>query len=549
MKPLDGRLLRYARTTRRYLAACVILGLAVAGLLIAQATLLADMINGAFLDGRTFSDLETPMILLGAVAVGRAVVAWMQQVTAYRSSAAVKAQLRSRLLDHTLCLGPGWLSRERSGELATLATQGAEALDSYFSRYLPQLVLACLVPAAVLIWVLKADLVAGVTIALTLPLIPIFMLLVGRVAQRKMDRQWGMLSVLAGHFLDVVAGLPTLKAFGRAAAQTQTINTVTGDYARATTSTLRVSFLSALVLELLSSLAVALVAVAVGLRLLAGEVNLSTALLVLILTPEAYWPLRQLGVHYHASVEGITAAQRIFEVLETPTPKVSHGIDLPDTASSAVRVEQVTVTYPGRAEPALQRVSLDLSPGEVVALVGPSGCGKSTLAALLVGFIRPDRGRVLVGERDLTELDIDAWRRQVAYLPQKPRLFAGTIADNVRLGARQSSDDAVRRALQAAGADFVERLPAGIDTLLDGHGLGLSTGQRQRIALARALLRNAPLMVLDEPTTGLDVDSEATVLGAMRRLIAGRTVLLITHRPALLAIADRVVRLDRVMVA
>lgn len=194
-------------------------------------------------------------------------------------------------------------------------------------------------------------------------------------------------------------------------------------------------------------------------------------------------------------------------------------------------------------------MSLELSPGEVVALVGPSGCGKSTLAALLVGFIRPDRGRVLVGGRDLTELDIDAWRRQVAYLPQKPRLFAGTIADNVRLGARQSSDDAVRRALQAAGADFVEGLPAGIDTPLDGHGLGLSTGQRQRIALARALLRNAPLMVLDEPTTGLDVDSEATVLGAMRQLIAGRTVLLITHRPALLAIADRVVRLDRVMVA
>ncbi|HEV7828266.1 MAG TPA: ABC transporter transmembrane domain-containing protein, partial [Pseudonocardiaceae bacterium] len=343
MKPLDRRLLRYARTTRTYLAACVTLGLALAGLLIAQATLLADMITGAFLDGRTLSDLETPLILLGAVVIGRALVTWTQQVAAYRCSAAVKAQLRSRLLDHTVRLGPGWLSEERSGELATLATQGAEAIDGYFSRYLPQLVLACLVPVAVMIWVLKADLVAGVTIALTLPLIPIFMVLVGRAAQRKMDRQWGTLSLLAGHFLDVVAGLPTLKVFGRAAAQTQTINTITGDYARATMSTLRVSFLSALVLELLSSLAVALVAVAVGLRLLAGEVGLSTALLVLILTPEAYWPLRQLGVHYHASVEGITAAQRIFAVLETPGPQVGHRSDLPDVASSAVRVEEVTV--------------------------------------------------------------------------------------------------------------------------------------------------------------------------------------------------------------
>jgi thiol reductant ABC exporter CydD subunit len=549
MKPLDRRLLRYARTTRTYLAACVTLGLALAGLLIAQATLLADMITGAFLDGRTLSDLETPLILLGAVVIGRALVTWTQQVAAYRCSAAVKAQLRSRLLDHTVRLGPGWLSEERSGELATLATQGAEALDGYFSRYLPQLVLACLVPVAVMIWVLKADLVAGVTIALTLPLIPIFMVLVGRAAQRKMDRQWGTLSLLAGHFLDVVAGLPTLKVFGRAAAQTQTINTITGDYARATMSTLRVSFLSALVLELLSSLAVALVAVAVGLRLLAGEVGLSTALLVLILTPEAYWPLRQLGVHYHASVEGIIAAQRIFAVLETPGPQVGHRSDLPDVASSAVRVEEVTVTYPGCAEPALQGASLVLSPGEVVALVGPSGCGKSTMAALLVGFVRPYRGRVLVGKRDLAELNPDVWRRQVAYLPQKPRLFAGTIADNVRLGAPQSSDEAVRRALQAAGAGFVEGMPAGIDTPLGERGSGLSAGQRQRIALARTLLRDAPLMVLDEPTSGLDVDSEATVLDAMRQLVTGRTVLLITHRPALLAIADRVVRLDRVSVA
>ncbi|HEV7451329.1 MAG TPA: thiol reductant ABC exporter subunit CydD [Pseudonocardiaceae bacterium] len=549
MKPLDRRLLRYARTTRTYLAACVTLGLAVAGLLIAQATLLADMITGAFLDSRTLSELGTPMILLGAVIIGRALVTWTQQVAAYRSSAAVKAQLRSRLLEHTVRLGPGWLSEERSGELATLATQGTEALDGYFSRYLPQLVLACLVPAAVLIWVLEADLVAGVTIALTLPLIPIFMVLVGRAAQRKMDRQWGTLSLLAGHFLDVVAGLPTLKVFGRAAAQTQTINTITGDYARTTMSTLRVSFLSALVLELLSSLAVALVAVGVGLRLLAGGLGLSTALLVLILTPEAYWPLRQLGVHYHASAEGIAAAQRIFAVLETPGQQVGHRIDPPDVASSAVRVEEVTVTYPGRAEPALQGASLDLSPGEVVALVGPSGCGKSTLAALLVGFVRPDRGRVLVGERDLAELDLDIWRRQVAYLAQKPRLFAGTIADNVRLGAHQASDDAVRRALQAAGASFVEGLPAGIDTPLGERGSGLSAGQRQRIALARTFLRDAPLVVLDEPTSGLDVENEATVLDAMRQLVTGRTVLLVTHRPALLAIADRVVRLDRVVVA
>jgi thiol reductant ABC exporter CydD subunit len=544
VRPLDPRLLRYARSTRPYLVVCVLLGLATAALVIAQATLLATAISGAFLDGRDLADLRTPLLLLGAVVVARAAVSWGQEVAAQRASAAVKSELRSRLLGHAVRLGPGWLTGQRSGELATLATRGVDALDGYFARYLPQVVLALVVPVAVLLRVLGADLLAATTIALTLPLIPVFMVLVGQASQRKVKRQWRSLSLLAGHFLDVVAGLPTLKVFGRATAQADTIRNVTGDYAAATMGTLRVAFLSTLVLELLATLSVALVAVGIGLRLLAGELDLPTALLVLILAPEAYWPLRQLGTHYHASAEGLAAAERVFGVLETPAPPQGGRTDVPDPARFPLRLEAVTVTYPGRSRPAVADMWLTLEPGEVVGLVGPSGAGKSTLAAVVMGFVRPDRGRVLVGDVGLDELDPDAWRRHVAYLPQRPRLFAGTIADNVRLGQPAAPPADVARALRSAGAGFVDALPAGIETRLGERGAGLSAGERQRVALARAFLRDAAVVVLDEPTSGLDVESEAVVLDAVRRLIEGRTALLVAHRPALLGRVDRLVHVD-----
>ncbi|WP_211177446.1 thiol reductant ABC exporter subunit CydD [Pseudonocardia acidicola] len=543
VRPLDPRLLDHARAARAYLVLCIGLGLAVAALLVAQATLLAGMITAAFLGGAGLAALRTPLLLLGAVVAGRAVLDWAQEVAAHRAGAAVISQLRAKLLEHVVRLGPGWLSAERSGELGALATRGLDALDGYFSRYLPQLVLAVLVPVAVLLRVFGVDLAAGLTIAVTLPLIPVFMVLVGLASRHRAHRQWQALSVLAGHFLDVVAGLPTLKVFGRARAQAETIRTVTDDHARATMGTLRVAFLSALVLELASTLSVALVAVGIGLRLLAGTVDLDTALVVLILAPEAYRPLRQVGVHHHACVEGLAAAGRVVEVLETPVPAAGARVAVPDLRVRPVRVEGVTVRYPGAAGPALAGASLELRPGETVALVGPSGCGKSTLAALLVGFVTPTRGRVTVGGVDLSGFDPEGWRRRLAYLPQHPRLFAGTIAGNVRLADPAATDAAVRRALADAGADFVDRLPDGIDTPLGERGAGLSAGQRQRVALARALLPDAGLLVLDEPTSALDVASEQTVVGRLGAVLAGRTVLLVTHRPAMLALAHRVVRL------
>ncbi|MCQ9131068.1 thiol reductant ABC exporter subunit CydD [Streptomyces hilarionis] len=540
MKPIDPRLLRYAGATRVFLAAVVGLGAVGAALVIAQAMLIAEMVVGAFQHGMSVSELRTPVLLLAAVAGGRALVAWCTELAAHRASAAVKSELRGRLLERAAALGPGWLSGQRTGSLVALATRGVDALDDYFSRYLPQLGLAVVVPVAVLARIVTEDWVSAAIIVGTLPLIPVFMMLIGWATQARMDRQWRLLSRLSGHFLDVVAGLPTLKVFGRAKAQAESIRRITGEYRQATMRTLRIAFISSFALELLSTLSVALVAVTIGMRLVHGEMDLYVGLVILVLAPEAYLPLRQVGAQYHAAAEGLAAAEEIFEVLETPAPT-------PGTVAvteGGVAFEGVTVRYPGRSGDAVSDVSFTVEPGETVALVGPSGAGKSTLLHALLGFVEPAEGRVLAGGVDLAVADLEQWRSRIAWVPQRPHLFAGTIAENVRLARPEADDAALRGALADAGAlEFVDALPDGADTVLGEDGAGLSAGQRQRLALARAFLADRPVLLLDEPTAALDGRTEAEVVAAVRRLAAGRTVLLVVHRPALLAVADRVVRL------
>ncbi|MET7499658.1 thiol reductant ABC exporter subunit CydD [Streptomyces microflavus] len=542
MKPIDPRLVRYAQATRLFLAAVVALGLVGAALVIAQAMLIAEIVVGGFEDGLTVTELRTPLLLLATVAVGRALVAWLTELAAHRASAAVKSELRGRLLERAAQLGPGWLSGQRTGSLVALATRGVDALDDYFARYLPQLGLAVVVPVAVLARIVTEDWVSAAIIVVTLPLIPLFMILIGWATQSRMDRQWQLLSRLSGHFLDVVAGLPTLKVFGRAKAQAESIRTITSQYRRATVRTLRIAFLSSFALELLATLSVALVAVTIGMRLVHGELDLYTGLVVLILAPEAYLPIRQVGAQYHAAAEGLSAAEEIFAVLETE-PRGTGTEDVPN--STRLELEGVTVRHEGRTEPSLDAVSLTVEPGETVALVGPSGVGKSTLLNVVLGFAVPDEGRVRVGGRELAELDPERWRSRIAWVPQRPHLFAGTIAENVRLARPDADDAAVVAALRDAGAyDFVAELPDGERTLLGEDGAGLSAGQRQRLAIARAFLADRPLLLLDEPTASLDGETEAGIVDAVRRLAAGRTVLLVVHRPALLAVADRVVTLE-----
>ncbi|MEU3461338.1 thiol reductant ABC exporter subunit CydD [Streptomyces sp. NPDC006733] len=538
MKPVDPRLLRYARASRVFLVASVALGLAGAGLVVAQAMLIAEIVVGGFQHGLDAGGLRTPLLLLAAVAAGRGVVAWLTELCAHRASAAVKSELRGRLLERATALGPSWLSTQRTGELTTLATRGVDALDDYFARYVPQLGLAVVVPVVVLARIVTSDWVSALTIALTLPLIPLFMALIGWATQDRMNRQWRLLAGLSGHFLDVVGGLPTLKVFGRAKAQADSIRAITDEYRRATMRTLRLAFLSSFALELLATISVALVAVGVGMRLVHGDLDLYTGLVVLVLAPEAYLPLRQVGAQYHAAAEGLAAADEVFAVLETE-PAAAGTLPAPDLRHATITVGRLTVHHDGRERPSLPEVSLTVSPGETVAVVGPSGVGKTTLLAALLGFARPSGGRVLVDGTDLAALDPASWHRQIAWVPQRPHLFAGTVAENVRLARPDATDEEVLAALRDAGAlDF-----AALETPLGEGGSGISAGQRQRLALARAFLADRPLLLLDEPTANLDGDTEAAVVDAVRRLAAGRTVLLVVHRPALLAVADRTIRL------
>jgi ATP-binding cassette subfamily C protein CydD len=534
VRPLDPRLLRYSAAARGYLAVTVGLGLAATALILLQASVLAHVLAAAA-TGTGVSVLAGSLGLLAIVLAARAAAGYGSEVTALRAAAAVKSQLRRRLADHVLDLGPSWLTGHRSGEVTTLATRGLDGLDPYFARYLPQLVLACVVPFAVLIRVGLADWISGVVIGVTLPLIPLFAILVGLHTKAVTQRQWRLLARLGGHFLDVVEGLPTLKLFGRGKPQAEVIGRVTGDYRKATMATLRVAFLSAFVLELAAALATALVAVEVGLRLLAGHMSYSTALLVLLLTPEAYLPLRAVGAQFHASTEGAAAAGDVFAILDTPAPgqvsiSATHPVDL---RTDTIRLSGAGLSYPGRGRDALSGVNMTIRPGDQITLTGPSGAGKSSLLSLLLRFTEPTKGRIEVSGVDLARVPPEEWRRQIAWVPQDPHLFAASVAENIGLGDPAAGRAAIAAAARAAGADgFIEELPYGYDTEVGERGLRLSSGQRQQIALARAFLRDAPLLLLDEPAAHLDADTAARLDAALTALTAGRTVIRVAHDTA-----------------
>jgi ATP-binding cassette subfamily C protein CydD len=529
---------------RGHAAALAATGLLTAVLVLAQAQLLAEFLGRAVEAGGLPRQAPALAGALAVVALARAAVGWACGRHAARTAARRKAELRTRLLARIQLLGPHWLGGQRRGELVTLLGRGLDAVDNYVTGYLPQLAVAACVPFAVLLRLAVADWESAVIVGITLPLVPVFGVLVGLHTKEATQRQWNELRLLGGHFLDVLAGLSTLQAFGRARHQARTIAAMAERHRSATMRSLRIAFLSALVLEVVASLSVALVAVPVGLRLLDGHLDLPKALLLLILAPEAYLPLRMLGSQFHTSAEGLEVAQQLFTLLDTePAVKAGSRPFTLGTKRPRLTLEGVTVRRPGRTEPVLDAVSLTVEPGTRLALVGPSGGGKSTLLALFLGLTPPDQGRVLVDGVDLGELDPRTWRRHVTWVPQQPHLFAAGVADNIRLGDPDITDAQVRRAAQQAGADaFIRALPQGYDTVLGERGHGLSAGQRQHIALARAFLRDSAVVLLDEPTSGLDHRTEAEFLAAAHRLTEDRTVLLVAHRPALLDHADRIVR-------
>ncbi|GHE09567.1 thiol reductant ABC exporter subunit CydD [Streptomyces alanosinicus] len=565
MKPVERRLLREVPALRHHMTYSTVLTLLGAGLVTAQAALLARALADGFVGhAAQVAPLAAPLTALAAVMALRALLTWARGTLAERAAADTKDTLRGRITDRMRQTGPLRLTACRHGETATLLTRGLDALDPYVVGYLPTMTATVVVPLTVVAWLWWTDWTSALIVVMTLPLMPVFGALVGKHTARRTARQWRLLARLGGHFLDVVAGLPTLRAFGREGYQIRVVGEMADAHRRATMRTLRVAFLSSLVLETIATLSVALVAVPVGLRLLAGELDLRTALTVLFLAPEAYLPLRAAGAAFHDSAEGIAVAERIFAILddEDTTDEDTTDEDMtdedsnteraadrpadrapaPDGRTAHLRLDEVTVHYPDRPAPALRSVSLTVRPGEHVALVGPSGAGKSTLLSLLLGFTTPGVGRITVDGTDLTNIDPDTWHAQVAWVPQRPHLFAVSVTDNIRLGRPDAGHAEVRAAARAASADrFIEELPHGYATVLGEHGAGLSAGQRQRIALARAFLKNAPVLLLDEPTAHLDPESEAAVTRATADLMRGRTAVVVAHRTSLLPHADRII--------
>jgi thiol reductant ABC exporter CydD subunit len=545
VRVFDSHLMRRARPVRRLLILDAALGGLSAALVLLQAVLIAKIVAGAF-SGGTLSDIAPDLVLLALTFAGRSVLTWGFEVAGRRAASTVLSELRLELVERRLRNQPIALDGAEAGEIAATAVQGVEGLEAYFARYLPQVVLAVVVPVAVLALAAAIDPISAGVMLLTLPLVPVFMWLIGRYTEERTRERWLALRLLSTHFLDVVRGLATLRAFNRGPAQAAVLDRIGERYRRTTMRTLRVAFLSGSVLELAATLGVALVAVTAGVRLVDGSLGLQAALTVLVLAPELYFPVRQLAAQFHASADGIAVAERMFELLDEPAAAVTSGkLIAPTPLDAPVRFESVSFAYPSRPEVVLDELDLELYPEETVALIGPSGSGKTTVASLLLRFVDPVRGRISAGGIDLAHCRADVWREQIAWVPQRPTIFRGTIADNIRLGDHGATARSVRDAAVLAGADrFILALPFGYDTLVGDGGRPLSAGESRRIALARAFVRNAPLVILDEPTADLDRTSAAVVTEAVERLRTGRMVLLIAHRPELVEHADRVVRLD-----
>ncbi len=543
---IDPRLIKMAISQHLLLGLTVLSGLAAGIGVVIQAHLLSQIINLSFLHGFGLGDLIPWIIRISVVLLLRAGLVWTSEITASELALRVKSTLRRRIFDHIQALGPAFIRKEESGELDNVLLEGLETLEAYFSQYLPQLALAALVPITYLIFVFPLDWLSGLVLLLTAPLIPIFMLLIGNLAQSLTRRQWTALSRMSAYFLDVLQGLTTLKLLGRSKAQVKVLAEVSENYRRVTMGVLKVTFLSALVLELIATLSTAVVAVQVGLRLLYGQLGFEQAMFVLLLAPEFYLPLRSLGARFHAGMAGITVAGRVFEILSIPLPPTNQSsqvVNLREGQLPEIHFENISLEYDGRL--VLNRVSFSLQPGKTTALVGLSGSGKSSLAALLLGFIQPSSGSIWIGDHLLSRLSLDVWRDNLAWTPQNPYLLCDSVFSNIRVGRSQADLGAVIQAAKMAQIhDFIQTLPQGYETLVGAGGARLSGGQAQRIALARAFLRDAPILILDEPTAQLDPVTERQVQVSLQSLLKGRTALVIAHRLSTVKDADQILVLE-----
>jgi thiol reductant ABC exporter CydD subunit len=531
---------------RRAALLALALGVVSAAATVAQAVALAVVIERSLLHRVGIGAVTPDLAIVAGAIVARAVIAFVGEQSAQRTGQDVVTTLRAQLLRHALALGPSWLAAERAGELSLTATRGLQSLHTYFARYLPQAAMAATIPVILLAWIASQDWLSLVVVVALVLAVPLTMIYFGREATKRSQRQWRRLGSLAARFLQLIEGLPTLRAFGREGQGRREVAAATDGVRQATMRTLRVAFLSALAMDLLAGFGVGLVAMVLGLRLLWGELSLQTALAVLLVAPEVFVPLRRAGAEFHASTEGQAAVARVLDVLDTAAPVAAAGTGspAPGLPAGAVHVDGLRVDYEHRDAPALDHFTLHVEPGQRVALIGPSGAGKSTVLAALLAFVTPTSGTLHAGDRSAASSPVETWRATFAWLPQRPALFAASVADNVRLGAPDATDALVHDVLGAVGlTPLVAQWPDGLATRLGQGGLTLSAGERQRVALARALLSPAPVLLLDEPTASLDPGTVATMAQAIEPWLAGRTVIVAAHDAVLLPRFDQVVTL------
>jgi len=552
---MHRRLLTLTSDTRPGLIFTILSGFLSGLLTIWQAWLLSKVINGVFLEGQSIAQVKGLLALILLAIGGRTLLTWVNEVSSNAVAVKIKTNLRNRVFAHILKLGPAYSRGQRTGELTAAAVEGIEALDAYFSQYLPQLVITALVPLSILFVVFPIDLLSGIIFLVTAPLIPFFMIMIGKGAEIVAKRQYETLRLLSAHFLDSLQGLTTLKLFGQSKAQARNIAQVSDKFRDTTLSVLRITFLSALALELLATLSTAIIAVEIGFRLLYAKMDFQSALFLLVLAPEFYMPLRALGARFHAGMSGTTAAKRIYEILDTPAISNQSSVfsEQPEGEVSSIRLINVSYTYPNETSPTLENISLTIKKGQHIALVGRTGAGKSTLVNLLLGFLHPTEGQIITNyQSQISSRQSSAphyssliTRHSIAWVPQKPYLFHDTVASNIRLGKADATQEEIVDAASAAHLnEFIESLPQKYETVIGESGARLSSGQAQRLALARAFVKNAPMLILDEPTSSLDPETESLLEESTRKLIQGRTVITIAHRLNTVFQADQIVVLD-----